>query len=265
MLTNYLLIVLVGFLSAIAVTILFKNLALRYKFLISGSVTLVGGISMGLSFLLVSFFGFSSFAILSSQVAGIIIASMAIIVFGIVDDLLEMSILVKFLVQVIATAVLILFGVRTQIVGIGNIPNIVITFVWILGIANAFNHLDVIDGLAAGVAVIVGLAFFAVSLLNADLTTAILSLALATVAFSFLLFNLPPAKIYMGNSGSHFLGFVLGSVALLISYAPMERRVALLTPLLILGFPIIDTLMLIIIRTGKKIIPFKKSESCKRT
>jgi len=63
----------------------------------------------------------------------------------------------------------------------------------------------------------------------------------------------------MGNSGSHFLGFILGAIALLISYASMGRKTALLTPLLILGFPIIDTTIIVLLRLGKGIIPFKKS------
>lgn len=259
MIINYLLILLVGFLTGITAIILFKNLALKYKFLVSDGIPLIGGISMGLSFLLACLFGFSLRIGLSPQVTGIIIASLTILTFGVIDDFLELSILAKFLIQIIAAAILIFSGTRTQIISIGNIPNIIITFIWILGITNAFNHLDVIDGLAGGAAIIVGSAFFAIALLNTDAITAILSLALTAAALSFILFNLPLAKIYMGNSGSHFLGFVLGAIALLISYAPLERKVALFTPLLILGFPIIDTAMLILLRMGKKRMPFKKS------
>jgi UDP-GlcNAc:undecaprenyl-phosphate GlcNAc-1-phosphate transferase len=87
----------------------------------------------------------------------------------------------------------------------------------------------------------------------------VLSLALAGAVFSFLIFNLPPAKIYMGNSGSHFLGFVLAATALIISYAGLERKIALASPLLILGFPIFDTAFLILIRLSKKKLPFQKS------
>lgn len=259
MIINYLLILLVGFLTGITAVILFKNLALKYKFLVSDGIPLIGGISMGLSFLLACLFGFSLRIGLSPQVTGIIIASLTILTFGVIDDFLELSILAKFLIQIIAAAILIFSGTRTQIISIGNIFNIIITFIWILGITNAFNHLDVIDGLAGGAAIIVGSAFFAIALLNTDAITAILSLALIAAALSFILFNLPLAKIYMGNSGSHFLGFVLGAIALLISYAPLERKVALFTPLLILGFPIIDTAMLILLRMGKKRMPFKKS------
>jgi UDP-GlcNAc:undecaprenyl-phosphate GlcNAc-1-phosphate transferase len=77
--------------------------------------------------------------------------------------------------------------------------------------------------------------------------------------FGFLFRNFPPAKVYMGNSGSHLLGFVLAGISIMISYAPLERRVALVTPLLILGLPILDTAFLIFMRISKKKLPFKKS------
>jgi len=181
------------------------------------------------------------------------------LIFGVIDDWKELSILAKFLVQTVAASLLIFFGVRTQIVYIGTLSNIIITLIWILGITNAFDHLDVIDGLAAGVAMMASLTFFIISSFNGQLNAAILSLALAAISLSFLFYNFPPAKIYMGNSGSHFLGFVLAAVALLISYAPLERKIALLSPLLILGLPIFDTAFLILMRLTKKDLPFKKS------
>lgn len=214
---------------------------------------------MGLSFLLASLLVFFVYRSLPQEVVGIIITSLIMLIFGVIDDLRELSIPAKFLVQIIAISLLIFFGIRTQIVYIGNIANIIITFIWVLGITNAFNHLDVIDGLASGTALIVSLAFFVISFLNGDIKTVILSLALAAAAFSFLIRNLPPARIYMGNSGSHFLGFVLAAIALVISYAPLERKIALLSPLLILGLPIFDTAFLILMRIAKKSLPFKKS------
>jgi UDP-GlcNAc:undecaprenyl-phosphate GlcNAc-1-phosphate transferase len=196
---------------------------------------------------------------LLQEIKGIIIASFIMLVFGIIDDWRELSILAKFLVQIIATTLMIAFGVRTQIAYIGNLANIIITFIWVLGISNAFNHLDVIDGLASGTAIIVSCAFFIISFLGGDIKNVILVLALSGAIFSFFIYNLPPAKIYMGNSGSHFLGFVLAAIALAISYAPLERKVALLSPLLILGFPIFDTVFLILMRLKQGRSVFKKS------
>jgi UDP-GlcNAc:undecaprenyl-phosphate GlcNAc-1-phosphate transferase len=193
------------------------------------------------------------------EITGIIIASFVMLAFGVIDDRGELSISAKFLMQIIATVVLIHFGVKTQIVYIGDALNILVTFIWVLGVTNAFNHLDVADGVAAGIALIVGLAFSAVSLLNHEVNAAILSLGISGAIAGFLIYNLPSAGIYMGNAGSHFLGFFFSALALMISYAPLDRKVALLTPLLILGVPIFDTAFLIIMRLYKKKIPFKKS------
>ncbi len=214
---------------------------------------------MGLSFIFACLVAALFYQNFSQEAKAIFAASFIMLVFGVIDDWKELSILAKFLVQVIATSLLILFGVRTQIIYIGNLANIIITFIWVLGITNAFNHLDVIDGVAAGTALIVSLAFFTISILNGSIENAILSLALSSAISGFLIYNLPPAKVYMGNSGSHFLGFTLAAVALIISYASLERKIALLSPVLILGFSIFDTGFLIMARIMKKSLPFKKS------
>ncbi len=106
---------------------------------------------------------------------------------------------------------------------------------------------------------IASLAFFVIAFLNGDIEIVILSLVLTVASLSCFIYNFPPAKIYMGNSGSHFLGFTLAAIALGISYAPMERKIALLSPLLILGFPIFDTAFLILMRVRKSRSIFKKS------
>lgn len=259
MLIRYPLIALSGFLLGIFFIGVLKKFSLGRNLLLSKGIPLIGGLGLGLSFIFVSLLSFFIYKGLSKEVVGIIISSSIMLVFGVIDDWRELSILAKFLVQIIATSLLIFFGIRTQIIYIGNLFNIIITFIWVLGITNAFNHLDVMDGVASGAAMIVSVAFFVISILNADIRSAILSLILATAAFSFFLYNWPPAKIYMGNSGSHFLGIVLASIALVISYAPLERKVALLSPLLILGLPIFDSTFLILIRLINKSLPFKKS------
>lgn len=221
---------------------------------------LIGGIAIGLSFILGSLLSFFIYRILlDARIVGVLVSSSLMLIFGVIDDYKEMSVFAKFAFQIIATASLIFFGVKAQIVSIGNLFNLAITFIWVLGITNAFNHLDVMDGLAATVSFVCSVSLFIICYLNGDVKMGFLLVALAAAAFSFLLNNLPPAKIYMGNSGSHFLGFVLAAVTLAISYAPIQRKVALFTPLLILGVPIFDTAFLILIRFMKKKLPFKKS------
>lgn len=256
---NYFLIILVGLSVGIPFTSLLKKISLRYNLLIRQGMPLIGGIGIWLSFTMTYLLIFFLYGSFSKEIIGIIVSSFIMLIFGIVDDWRELSILAKFLVQIIATSLLIFFGIRTQIVYIGGLINIVITFIWVIGITNAFNHLDVIDGLAGGTTVIVSFAFFIISVLNGDVKAAVLSLSLAVASFGFLFYNLPPAKLYMGNCGSHLLGFILAAIALIISYAPLERKVALISPLLILSLPIFDTAFLIFMRISKKKIPFKKS------
>ncbi|KPK97719.1 MAG: hypothetical protein AMJ95_07390 [Omnitrophica WOR_2 bacterium SM23_72] len=259
MLVKYLLIFFCAFLLSLIFINAFKKLSIRHQLFFSKGISLVGGMGMGLSFTLVALAGLMLSRSLSRETAGIIACSLLMLVFGIIDDRRELSIRAKFLLQLIATGLLILLGVRTRIVYIGLLLNILITLIWVIGITNAFNHLDVMDGAAGGCAFLISGTFFIICLLGQDIGSAVLSLSLAGVVSIFLLCNFPPAKVYMGNSGSHFLGFVLASIALIISYAPMERKMALLSPLFILGLPIFDTTFLILARSIKKSLPFKKS------
>lgn len=259
MLIKALFVILVGFLMSLVSILFLKKLSLKYKFLISKEISLVGGPALAGAFIFANLCGILSFATPAKEILGVIIASFLMLVFGVIDDWRELSVAAKFSVQIIATALLIFFGIRTEIVYLGNHLNIIITFIWILAITNAFNHLDIMDGVAATSALIVGMAYLVISFLNGDVKTIILSLALMGAVLSFLIYNLPPARLYMGNAGSHFLGFVLAAIALVVGYAPLERKVALISPLLILGFPIYDTFFLVLMRLSKKKLPFEKS------
>lgn len=232
-----------------------KSGLVRNKLMRNG-VPLTGGVSLCLGFSAACLWNYS-LPNLPLAFRGLIAGSLLMFLFGFLDDNYELSIIAKFLAQIVSCSILIFFNIRTHIVNIPEPLNIIITFLWVLGITNAFNHLDVMDGLAASVALIISLTFFLVS--GESYYSAIFSLALMGTLLSFLTLNFPPAKIYMGNSGSHFLGFILAAVAINISYAPLERRMALFSPVLILGFPIFDTVFLIFTRIRKKKLPFKKS------
>jgi len=260
---EYLLVIFLGFFLGLVSIVALKKFAQKRKILITKGIPLVGGLGMGVSFVVCAFYGLSQGLSqgrgFSQETWGIILASWVMLTLGFIDDWRELSIRAKFFVQVLATSLLILFGIRTYIAYIGTPLNILITFVWVLGITNALNHLDILDGLAAGTALCICLAFFSISFINNQANPALLSLALVGALAGFFVFNFPPAKVYMGNSGSHFLGFLLSAIALMISYAPLERKIALLSPLVILGVPILDTGFLVFMRLDKRILPFKKS------
>jgi len=244
-----------GFFTNLLLTILLRNFSLKKNFLLSQGIPVVGGVGMGLVLLLsCSLPGIS----LPASVRGLLIASSVMLAFGVIDDIRELSIIAKFAVQIIAAIIAISFGVKTEIARFGETLNFLITLVWIIGITNALNHLDVMDGVAGGVTLIIASALMVMVIFPGDLPLAVLLMGIIGVVLSFLVFNFSGA-LYMGNSGSHFLGFILAGLALLIRYAPLEREMALFSPLLILGFPIFDTVFLVLIRVLKKKVPFKKS------
>lgn len=253
-------IFLVSFFLGIIFITLLNKLTLNSKRFRPKDIPLIGGIAIGSAFLISSVFGFYIYSFFfSSQIIGVMFSSLVMLIWGIIDDVKELSVTSKFLTQIIATSILVFSGIKTQIIFFNPIINLIITFIWVLAITNAFNHLDVMDGLASGTAIIIGLSFFVIAYLNRDLKSIVLSLSLVGAIFGFLIYNLPPAKIYMGNAGSHFLGFVLSTVALIISYATEERKLVLFTPLLILGLPIFDTTFLILMRLKQHKSIFKKS------
>jgi len=256
---KYLIIFSGALISCILGISFFRRIALKYKILQSRGIPMVGGLGIGLAFVFSSGLGGYLFGIWGTKIFIVLGVSLLMLFFGLADDLKEQSILQKFIVQSICAALLICFGIRTDIMYFGFWGNAVITFFWILGITNAFNLLDIMDGLAAGAALIVSSALLAIAFINPDINMQILSIILCAVTLGCLVFNLPPASIYLGNSGSHFLGFMIGAITLILRYASKENVLALLSPIVILWLPITDTFLLIIFRMMKRKIPFKKS------
>ncbi|MDD5044334.1 MAG: MraY family glycosyltransferase [Candidatus Omnitrophica bacterium] len=251
MLINYLSILGIGFLAAVFLVKAVMVYSLRKGLLLRHGIPSTAGLGIALAFVFSCLAGSFLFRGLTQKASGIILSSLIMFIFGLVDDLKELPVHKKFLVEIIATSCLVLFGVRTNIVYLGNALNIIITFIWVIGITNAINHLDVMDGLAGGITWIAAASFFLIASFTSDLQSQIISLSLVGTVSGFLLYNFPAARVYMGNAGSHFLGFVLAGLSLNISYANLGKVTALLSPLLILGFPIFDTAFLIIVRTAQ--------------
>ncbi len=256
---RYFIIFTCGLLAAMLLMLSLRRLSLRHKVLYSHNVPLVGGLGLAMGFMLSLVLAVYLFGIFPVKIFALVGISLIILASGIIDDLKELSVAQKFLIQSFCAGLMIFFGIRTQIVYIGFWANAAITFVWILLITNAFNLLDIVDGLASGIALIATGAFLVLSFLIPDLDMRTLSLALFAANLGFLSFNLPPAKIYLGNSGSHFLGFLLSGMALISHYASLENVFALFSPIVILWLPITDTLLLVMFRVIKRKTPFEKS------
>jgi len=167
---------------------------------------------------------------------------------GFLDDRLQLRPLVKFVGQSVAVIVVISSGVVFRVTP-WEWANVILTFLWIAGITNAFNLIDNMDGLCAGVAVIICGSRFVLALQNHDEGGAILLAVLAGSVMGFLIFNHKPARIFMGDCGSLFIGFTLGSLAI-ASPVPNTRIFvsSLFYPALAFLYPIFDTLLVSVLR-----------------
>lgn len=189
-----------------------------------------------------------------------VFGSLWLVAVGLIDDLAwELPPWIKGSGQVIAAALLISGGISVKIVYFPEWLNVTLSLLWIVGITNALNLLDILDGLAAVVTGIASAGFAILASWSSQSELALLAIALTGVVVGFLIFNWPPARLYMGDAGSQWLGFTLAALALGIRYAPLGREVALATPLIVLGLPVYDLLYVVWMRLRKGRSPFRKS------
>lgn len=185
----------------------------------------------------------------SIKTTGILLGGTAILITGIVDDIYKLSPRIKLICQAVSAMILFGFGVRIHFIGIpfGDgylyfpwFISLLGTLFWVVGITNTINLIDGLDGLAAGVAAIASLSLAYIAYMNERPEVALVTLAVAGGSLGFLPFNFNPAKIFMGDGGSLFLGFMLSAVSIM---GPMKGAAAIATiiPVLVLGLPIFDT------------------------
>jgi UDP-GlcNAc:undecaprenyl-phosphate GlcNAc-1-phosphate transferase len=210
----------------------------------------MGGLAIYLGFVL---------AVLASlhinhEIAGLLVGGTVILIVGIIDDLKHLSAKTKLLGQIVAALVLVLFNVRIEWLTnpFGemiylNYLSIPLTVLWVVGLTNTVNLIDGLDGLAAGVSTIASITILLVALQQNFWTVAILTAALAGSALGFLQHNFNPAKIFMGDTGSMFLGYMLAAVSIL-GMVKSAATIALVVPIVALGLPIMDTAFAIIRR-----------------
>lgn len=211
---------------------------------------MLGGIAIYGAFAI----GYLLFASNLPQAAPIFVAGSLLFAAGLLDDLIQLKPYTKLIAQVIAAASVLYSGAQLQLTSYSMV-NDLLTIFWLVGITNAINLLDNMDGLAGGVSVIACLFLFVTFLIGGQPDEAVLPLLLGAAAFGFLVFNFNPATIFMGDCGSMFLGFMLGGTALL-SYGRLRNLTAvLLTPVLILLIPIFDTCVVTVTRilSGKRV------------
>ena len=189
-------------------------------------------------------------------VEGILIGGALIYLFGVIDDLRDINPKLKFLGQVICACIVYASGIRLDFINdflggedllFSSVPAFLITVLWIVGITNAVNLVDGLDGLAAGIAAIASLCIAYAGSIHGHYVAATAMLAVAGGALGFLPYNFHPAKIFMGDGGSQFLGFCLATFSL-IQPVKSATVVAVAIPALVLGLPIFDTAFAILRR-----------------
>ncbi|WP_199616797.1 glycosyltransferase family 4 protein [Paenibacillus alkalitolerans] len=188
---------------------------------------------------------------------GLVIGGAIITIVGALDDRFDLSPKVKLLGQIAAAGVVVAFGIKVQFVmlpfgdgtSIGWL-SVPLTIFWIVGVTNAINLIDGLDGLAAGVSAIATGTILVLALMTGNVTVAVLSSVLLGSILGFLVFNFHPAKIFMGDSGALFLGFSLATLSVL--GFKQATLVSFVVPIFILGVPLSDTFFAIVRRTLNK-------------
>ncbi len=219
----------------------------------------IGGLAIFLGFLLSSLI----FLPLTQQFQGMLLGAIIIVILGVFDDIYELPAKPKFCIQILAALVAALHG---NVISILSNPNIFstepywhlgvlsipFTVLWIVAITNAVNLIDGLDGLACGVSTISSMTMLVIALTVSESNVAILMGALVGACLGFLPYNLNPAKIFMGDTGSTFLGFIL-AVTSIQGLFKLFAVVSFAVPFLILGLPIFDTCFAILrrIATGR--------------
>ena len=213
----------------------------------------MGGLAIFLGFIV----SFLIFGEINREIQGILLGAVIIIILGVLDDILTLKALPKFLVQLVAAVIVVLHGCCIEHFLGFSLPawlSYPISVIWIVAITNAVNFIDGLDGLAAGVSAISAGTMLVVALLlvpdGTAMISAILLAGIVGACIGFIPFNFNPASIFMGDTGSTFLGFMLASVSifgLFKTYAVISFAV----PFLVLGLPIFDICFAVIRRLAK--------------
>lgn len=253
-------------------TPLVRSLALRFNVVDSPNarkihtkvIPRLGGVAIFLGFIVALIVGhFTYTGIFTSQNIVMLSGGAIIIVLGMLDDIFTVKAPVKLLVEIFVACLVVFHGVRIDFIGnlFGGHINLgalgpFLSILWILALINTMNLIDGLDGLASGIAAISAVALFIISLILNQTNASPILIAIAGAALGFLRYNFNPASIFMGDTGSLFLGYIL-AVASIQSVLKSALLISLALPLLSLFIPILDTFLAIRRRLKKKVHIFK--------
>lgn len=255
---SYLLIFFASLVLAVGVTPVARRLAVQVGFvdqpaarkLHSAPVPLLGGAAIYLAVCgALLLFGGRGFIL---QAAGILLGATWVSFFGLWDDRYGLPASVKLAAQLAGAIILMESGVRVQL----PVPpwlNVALTLLWLVGVTNALNLLDNMDGLSGGIAAIATAGFLLLAAASGQYLVGALSAAMLGACLGFLRYNFNPATIFMGDTGSLFIGFILAAIGIKLRFPANERWVTWMIPLLVLIVPLFDTTLVFIsrLRRGK--------------
>ena len=217
----------------------------------------LGGLAIFVAFLLTALI----FADIDRQIQGILLGSVMIVVLGVLDDIMALKALPKLIVQIAAAGVAVYHGCVIQFFSNPNVfsattyvnlgwLSIPITIIWIVAITNAVNFIDGLDGLAVGVSAISTAALIVIALLVSEINIAMILVALFGACLGFIPYNMNPAKIFMGDTGATFLGYILATLSV-TGLFKLYTIISFAVPFLILGVPIFDICFAFLRRIAK--------------
>ncbi len=240
-----------------------------------GGIAVIAGFIVSIAYLLISMsventidlFGKENYYL---RLIGFLIGALIISVTCFIDDIRNLPAIVKLIAQIIAAVVVVLFGLRIEHInipflykiGLPDIFSVILTVGWIVGVTNAINLIDGLDGLSTGITLIACLSLLIIFALNDSPLIAILLItALSGALTGFLPFNFNPARTFIGDTGSNFLGYCLAVISI-FGVAKTYTLVVIVAPLIVLALPVFDTLMAIVRRVikGKSLKAIMKAD-----
>jgi UDP-GlcNAc:undecaprenyl-phosphate GlcNAc-1-phosphate transferase len=224
-------------------------------------IPLLGGLAMYAAVVIAVLFAFTGPA--RGQIVSILIGATLVAAVGILDDRGLLHHQIKLFVGMpLAAAILLVSGIRAQVFSVllggrsGDFLDVALTVVWVVGITASFSILDHMDGLCAGVAAMASVFFAMLAYLNGQTLVTTLAAAVLGAATGFLRWNFKPAKIFMGDGGAMFLGFLMATLGLKLRLENSNHLSSWLAPVLILGVTIFDTTLVTISRSRRGLLPF---------
>jgi UDP-GlcNAc:undecaprenyl-phosphate GlcNAc-1-phosphate transferase len=205
----------------------------------------LGGLAIYVAFVLALLVFEDRFRI--SQLISIMIGATLVSFLGVWDDRWSLHPLLKLVGQIVAALILIFSGVQVQFLPY-PVLNVAVTILWVVGITNALNLLDNMDGLSGGVGTVAAAFFLLLAVMNGQYLVGGLAAALLGACLGFLIYNFNPAIIFMGDTGSLFLGFVLAALGIKLRFPGRPDIVTWMIPVIVLGLPVFDTTLVVVSR-----------------